>query len=54
MHPEITLPSSFDIGIGFKYPKLIYLKSFEMNRQQIYTREPIFLCWLDERYICMW
>ena len=30
--------SWFDIGINFKDPNLVYLRSFEMNQQQIY-------CW---------
>ena len=31
---EVIFKSKFDIGIGFKASKLVYLRLFEMNRSQ--------------------
>ena len=37
------LLSTFDNRRGFKTPKLVYLSSFKMNRQQIYRGSSLYV-----------
>ena len=42
---EVTSFSQFDMGISHNDPKLVYLGSTEMNRQQTYWES------MNERYV---
>jgi hypothetical protein len=45
-NPKVILYSWFDIKINLKDPKLIYLRSFEMNRQQSYRVSNFYFGWM--------
>ena len=44
--------NSFNTKISFDDPKLVYLKSFEMNQQQNYERLSFYIGWMRGMHMC--
>jgi len=45
---SLLLVVGFNMGINYKHPKLVYSRSFEMNRQQTY-RDLKVLYWMNKK-----